>query len=257
MASDKPNIQHERRGPVLILRLDRLDKRNAVNDAALEELRALLMDIGDDVRAIVLGGNGPHFCAGLDLAEQIERSPFETMMTSRRWHAVLDLLQLGGRPVIAALQGAVIGGGLELASAAHIRIADRTAFFQLPEGQRGIYIGGGGSVRIARLIGVSRMTELMLTGRAVDADQAERIGLVHILTGDGSALGKAIETAEAVAKNAPTVNYLILNALPRIADMSAADGLFTESLAAGLSQSSDSARAGIAAFLNRRAKPAG
>jgi len=150
------------------------------------------------------------------------------------------------------LHGAVIGGGFELAAVAHIRVADPTAFFQLPEGRRGIFIGGGGSVRIARLIGVSRLGELMLTGRRLEAEAAERMGLIHYLAPPGSALRLALELAAKVADNAPTVNYLILQALPRIADMSASDGLFTESLAAGLSQSSPEAQAGIAEFLASR-----
>ena len=91
----------------------------------------------------------------------------------------------------------------------------------------------------------------MLTGRQVDADQAERIGLIHRLVDDGTAQAVALETARAIAGNAPLVNYLIVHALPRIADMSAADGLFTESLAASLSHASADAHAGMQDFLNR------
>jgi enoyl-CoA hydratase/carnithine racemase len=154
--------------------------------------------------------------------------------------------------VVAALQGAVIGGGLELASATHIRVADDTAFYQMPEGRRGIFIGGGGSVHLARIIGAGRMVEMMLTGRVFNADAGERLGLSHYLVAKGKALGKAIELAELVAGNAPIPNWLVIQALPRIADMASADGLWTESIAQALSLTSEDAREGMKAFLERR-----
>lgn len=250
MTNTVPVLDVAREGPVLRLTLNRPAKRNALNDALASQLEEILGDLDENVRAILLDAKGPHFCAGLDLGEQINRGPVEVHHTSRRWHAIKDRLQFGP-PVVASLHGGVIGGGFELAATAHVRIADRTTFFQLPEARRGLFIGGGGSVRISRLIGVSRMTELMLTGRAVDADQAERIGLVHQLVENGSADRIAMETAQTIAGNAPLVNYLIVQGLPRIADMSAADGLFVESLAASLSHASPQARAGIQEFLNR------
>jgi enoyl-CoA hydratase/carnithine racemase len=250
--NDGPVLAYERHNKVLRITLNRANKRNALNDSIADAFESVLADMDPDVKAIVLDGAGDHFCAGLDLSEQRSRSPIEVVQLSRRWHSIKERLQYGRCPIIAALHGAVIGGGFELAAVAHIRVADPTAFFQLPEGRRGIFIGGGGSVRIARLIGVSRLGELMLTGRRLEAEAAERMGLIHYLAPPGSALRLALELAAKVADNAPTVNYLILQALPRIADMSASDGLFTESLAAGLSQSSPEAQAGIAEFLASR-----
>lgn len=244
----------ERRDRILVVSINRPAKRNALNEDLALAFERLVANIDKDVGAIVLTGTGAHFCAGLDLAEQKKRDPFEVVQISRRWHAIKDRLQFGPCPIVAALQGAVIGGGFELAAVAHVRVADATTFFQLPEGRRGIFIGGGGSVRIARLIGTGRLTELMLTGRRLDADGAERAGLVHYGTGTEAPLAKALELAAAIAENAPMVNYLITHALPRIADMSASDGLFAESLAAGLSQSSPEAQAGIEAFLSGKGK---
>jgi enoyl-CoA hydratase/carnithine racemase len=243
-----------REGPILRLTLNRPGKRNALNDAMADQLESALAKLDEGVRAIVLTANGPHFCAGLDLSEQKDRGPLEVHKVSRRWHAIKERLQYGP-PVVASLHGAVIGGGFELAATAHVRIADRTTFFQLPEARRGLFVGGGGSVRISRLIGAGRMTELMLTGRCVDAEQGERIGLIHQLVDGGTADTAAIEVATAIAGNAPLVNYLIVNALPRIADMSAADGLFTESLAASLSHVSTQAHDRIQDFLNRPHAP--
>jgi len=239
-----------REGPVLRLTLNRPAKRNALNDALASRFEDVLGKLDSTIGAILIDAHGPHFCAGLDLSEQKDRGPIEVHQVSRRWHAIKERLQFGP-PLVASLHGAVIGGGFELAATAHVRIADRSTFFQLPEGRRGLFIGGGGSVRISRLIGVGRLTELMLTGRQVDADQAERIGLIHRLVDNGTADAAALETARAIAGNAPMVNYLIVHALPRIADMSAADGLFTESLAASLSHAASDAHTGMQDFLNR------
>jgi hypothetical protein len=117
----------------------------------------------------ILAGEGKHFCAGLDLSEHQHRDAFGTMLHSQSWHRIFGPIHPdGGIPVIAALQGAVIGGGLELATAAHIRVAEPSTIYQLPEGRHGIYVGGGASVRVAKIIGAGRMCEMMLTGRILD-----------------------------------------------------------------------------------------
>jgi len=242
----------ERVDTVLVLALNNPRRHNALREATLTALANVFLHLEDDVRAIVLCGHGKHFCSGLDLSEHQERTPPGVMYHSRAWHAVLDKMQFSGRPLIVAMQGAVIGGGFEMAAVGHVRIAEEDTFFQLPEGKRGIYIGGGGSVRIARVIGISRMTEIMLTGRRVDVAAAERMGMVHEITAPGAARARAIEVATQIAKNAPLVNYMITNALPRIADMTASDGHFVESMAAALSHSSDDARAGMSEFLEKR-----
>jgi (methylthio)acryloyl-CoA hydratase len=215
-------------------------------------LKETFETMADDVRAVVLRGAGPHFCAGLDLAEHRERKPLASIAMSRYAHAVLDAIQFGGRPVISAMHGGVIGGGLEVATSTHIRVADRTTFYQLPEARRGFYVGGGASVRVARIIGSGRMVDMMLTGRKFDADAGDRLGLSHYVVDEGKAFDKALEIAAVVAGNAPLANYMIMQALPRIESMSASDGLWTESIAQALSLVSDDARDGIAAFLDKR-----
>jgi enoyl-CoA hydratase/carnithine racemase len=201
----------------------------------------------------VLDGEGDHFCAGLDLSELKERDAAQGLHHSRMWHAALERLQLGTVPVIAALHGAVVGGGLELASACHIRVADETTFFALPEGTRGIFVGGGGSVRIPRLIGVARMTDMMLTGRVYDAVEGERIGLAQYLVPKGQALSKALELALKVAQNAPMTNYALMHALPRIAEQPADQGYLTEALISAIAQSAPEAKARVRAFLEGKA----
>jgi len=242
----------ERRDKIAIVTINRPAKRNALSDELWRSLKETFETLEPDIRAVVLTGAGEHFCAGLDLSEHVDREPFESIATSRFAHATLEAIQFGARPVIAAMRGAVIGGGLEIAAATHIRVADTTAFYQLPEGRRGIYVGGGGSVHVARIIGAGRMVEMMLTGRTFDAAAGERLGLSHYLADAGKALDKAMELAELVAGNAPIPNYLIIQAIPRIDDMAAADGLWTESIAQALSLTSEDARAGMKAFLERR-----
>src|SRR5262249_49118961 len=135
-------------GAVLHLRLNRPEKRNAINDALIAELHTAFINLPADTRAVVVSGSGEHFCAGLDLSSLQDRSVAEGIHHSRAWHAAFDQIQFGMAPVVVALHGAVVGGGLELASAAHIRVADQTAFYGLPEGSRGLFVGGGGSARV-------------------------------------------------------------------------------------------------------------
>jgi enoyl-CoA hydratase/carnithine racemase len=146
-----------------------------------------------------------------------------------------------------------VGGGLELASACHIRVADDSTFYALPEGTRGIFVGGGGSVRIPKLIGVARMTDMMMTGRVYDAVEGERVGFAQYHVPQGEALDKAMQLAVRVADNAPMTNYALTHALPRIAEQPADHGLLTEALISSITQSAPEAKARVAAFLAGKA----
>lgn len=247
------NIHFEIRGPVAIVRLARPAKRNALSDSLVQDLRDVFEKLPGTVRAAVLGGEGEHFCAGLDLSELEERDAGQGLHHSRMWHAALECVQYGPVPVVAALHGAVVGGGLELASACHIRVADETAFYALPEGSRGIFVGGGGAVRIPRLIGVARMTDMMLTGRVYNAQDGERVGFAQYLVPAGQAFDKACELARRMAENAPLTNYALMHALPRIAEQSADQGFLTEALMAGIAQSAPEAKDRMRAFVEGRA----
>jgi enoyl-CoA hydratase/carnithine racemase len=254
MNSDDLELQrYGEQQEVAIVRLRRPAKRNALNDALVLSIRHLFETLPEGVRAVVLDGQGDHFCAGLDLSELKERDAAQGLHHSRMWHAALERLQLGTVPVIAALHGAVVGGGLELASACHIRVADETTFYALPEGTRGIFVGGGGSVRIPRLIGVARMTDMMLPGRVYDAAEGERIGLAQYLVPKGQAVTKALELAVKVAQNAPMTNYALMHALPRIAEQPADQGYLTEALVSAIAQSAPEAKARVRAFLEGKA----
>lgn len=240
-------------GDIAIVRLTRPAKRNALNDGLILALRNTFESLPDTVRAAVIDGEGPHFCAGLDLSEISERDAGGGLRHSRMWHAALELVQHGPVPVVAALHGAVVGGGLELASACHIRVADASTFYALPEGTRGIFVGGGGSVRIPRLIGVARMTDMMMTGRVYNAEDGERAGFAQYLVPEGAALDKAIELARRIATNAPLTNYALMHALPRISEQPADQGFFTEAMMAAIAQSAPEAKSRLADFLEGRA----
>jgi enoyl-CoA hydratase/carnithine racemase len=247
------DVQLEIRDAVAIVRLSRPSKRNALSDDLILAVRKLFEDMPKSVRAIVLDGEGDHFCAGLDLSELTERDAGAGMHHSRMWHAALEAVQFGPAPVIAALHGAVVGGGLELACSCHIRVADESTFYALPEGSRGIFVGGGGAVRIPRLIGTARMLDMMLTGRVYNAQDGEKIGMAQYLVPPGQATAKALELAERVASNAPMTNYALMHALPRIAEQPADQGFLTEALMAAIAQSAPEAKSRVKDFLEGRA----
>lgn len=245
-------LQVEIDADIATVTFDRPDKRNAVNEAFVAELDAFFAAPPDGVNAVILTGSGGHFCAGLDLAEHEHREPVPNVYHSRNWHRVMDAIEFGALPVVAALTGAVMGGGLEIATATHVRVADPTVRFQLPEGRRGIYVGGGASVRVGRILGADRMVEMMLTGRKYDASEGLALGLTHYAVGEGEALPMAQDLARKIAANAPLSNYIMIQALSRIEDMDKPGGLFTESLCAALTQTSPDAVEGLQAFLQKR-----
>ena len=248
-----PSLVLERHDAVAVLRLARPTKRNALDDATVLGIESFFTDPPPWARAVVLDAEGDHFSAGLDLAELTERDTLEGLDHSMMWHRAFARLEQGHLPVVAVLRGAVIGGGLELASSAHIRVAEPSAFYALPEGQRGLFVGGGASVRVPRLIGVNRMADMMLTGRVYDAADGQAIGFSHYLVGEGEGLDTALRLARKIAENAPITNFAVLQALPRIADSSPSQGYLLEALMAAVAGGSDEAKSRMSAFLEGRA----
>lgn len=241
------------RDDVAILTLNRARKRNALDTTTVLGLEAFFTAPPEGVRAVVLNGDGDHFCAGLDLSDLSATTVEAGLHHSRMWHRVMGTIQLGRLPVVSVLKGAVIGGGLEVASATHLRVAEPSTFYALPEGQRGLFLGGGGSVRLPRLIGVARMTDLMLTGRVYDAHEGHDAGLSHYLVAEGEGLEKALELADKAAAVAPMTTYAVLQALPRIAEVGPHEGYLLESLMAAVASSSEEAQARMREFLDGRA----
>jgi (methylthio)acryloyl-CoA hydratase len=247
-------LKASRIGPVAHLRLARSEKRNALDDVTVRGLHHFFTSLPPEVRAVVLTGEGDHFSAGLDLSEVAEaKDPFLGVKHSRVWHHAFEAIQFGPVPVVTVLHGAVVGGGLELAASTHIRVAERSAYYGLPEGQRGIFLGGGGSVRISRLIGVPRVQDLMLTGRTLNAEEGYMAGVSQYLVDEGQGFATAMKLAAKAASNTLTTNFAVLQALPRIFESDPASGLLTESLMAAIAETSGEAKQRLKDFLEKRA----
>ena len=240
-------------GDIAVVRLNRPAKRNALNDQAILGLEAAFRSLPGQVKAAVIHGSGEHFSAGLDLSELVEVDLNGAIEHSRLWHRAFEAIEFGRVPVVSALHGAVVGGGLELACATHVRVAETSAFYALPEGQRGIFVGGGGSVRLPRLIGVSRMMEMMLTGRVYRAEEGYNFGFSHYVTPVGEGLAKAKELAHKIAGNAGRTNFALIQALPRIAEGDRAAGYLMEALMSSIAQDDAEAKSRLRAFLEKRA----
>ena len=258
MASDRiamtlpASLRAERQGNVAVLRLNRAQKRNALDDETVIGIEKFFTTLPDGVRAVLLAGEGEHFSAGLDLNELEERDIAQGIAHSSLWHRAFEKIQFGKVPVVAVLHGAVVGGGLELAAAAHVRVAERSAYYALPEGSRGIYVGGGGSVRLPRLIGVARMMDMMLTGRTYSAEEGQAMGLTTYLVDDGKGFAKGLELAARIAGNTSLTNFAVMHALPRIAESDPASGYAMEALMAAIAQGDSEAKTRLKDFLEKR-----
>ena len=253
----EPLITYALEGNMALIGLNRPDKRNAIHDPLIDALRAAVLRAHDEADVAVLYGHGSNFCAGLDLAESLARATGQIKPPRKRrrhnWHEVFDLIARGPIPFVGALHGAVVGGGLELAMSTHVRVCDSTALFGLPEGQRGIFVGGGGTVRIQRVVGTTVMMDLMLTGRLLNAGEGLQEHVVRYVTPEGEALAKAKELAARIAKNALETNWMIINVLPRIQDLSHDDGLFVEQLNSARARPPE-AEARLREFVDGKAK---
>ena len=251
------NLKVEVKDNILIVALNRPEKRNAINDETILSIEKIFSNIPEGVKCAIIYGEGKHFCAGLDLSELTERNAVQGVFHSRMWHHALDKVQFGTVPVVAVLHGACVGGGLELASACHIRVAENSTFYALPEGQRGIFVGGGASVRLPKLIGMARMTDMMLTGRVLTSTEGVNYGLSQYIISDGEGMEKAMELAQKISNNAGMTNYALMHVLPRIVEAGQDSGLMMESLIAAIAQDAPEAKERLKDFLEGRAKKVG
>jgi len=238
---------------IALLRMSRPSKRNALNNAMIAGIESFFRHMPEQAKAAIVCADGDNFSAGLDLSELTGTGVTDALAHSRMWHRAFECVEFGQVPVISVLHGAVLGGGLEFAAATHIRVAEESAYFGLPEGQRGIFVGGGGSVRLPRLIGVARMMDMMLTGRVLNAQEGLAAGICQYVVPAGHGLERARSLAAGIASNAPLTNFALMQALPRIAAADRETGLLLESLMAAVAQSDSEAKRRLRDFLDKRA----
>lgn len=245
----------DRRDDVAVVTVNRPDKLNALNAATVAEIRTAFGELRQDhgVRAVILTGSGEKaFIAGADIGELSQMTPLSGIEVSRAGQETLRLIETMPVPVIAAVNGFALGGGLEIALACHIRIASENAKLGLPEVKLGIIPGYGGTFRLPRVVGRGRALELMLTGEMVGAQEAHRIGLVNHVVAQADLLDVALAMARKIAANGPVAVALAIQAVDNSYHASTEDAQRLEANMFGLLASTSDMREGMGAFLEKR-----
>jgi enoyl-CoA hydratase len=246
----------ELRDAIAFVTINRPDKLNALNDSGVAGLwdAASRIAADDSIRGAILTGAGQKaFAAGADISELAGQGPFDGKARALKGQAMLRRLETCGKPVLAAVNGFALGGGCELALACHLRIASDNAKFGQPEVKLGITPGYGGTQRLPRLVGRGAALQMILTGDAIDAQQALRIGLVSQVVPAGDLLGAATAMMGRVLSNAPLALRLALEAVEHGLDMTLEEGLLLEANHFGLLASTRDMKEGLTAFLEKRA----
>ena len=242
--------QPERR--TALVRLNRPKQLNALNGAVMDAVCSALeeLDRDDGVRAIVVTGNERAFAAGADIGEMANATPIEMLRTNRigQWDRIREIT----KPVIAAVNGWALGGGCELAMTLDIIVAGEGARFGQPEIGIGVIPGAGGTQRLTRAIGKSKAMRMILTGEPISAAEAERAGLVALVTPDELVVEDALELAATIAKKSPIALRLAKEAVNAAHEMSLTDALAHERRLFYLLFASDDQKEGMAAFLEKR-----
>lgn len=253
--SDLKHLRVEWDQELAVVTVDRQEKLNALNPEVVRELGLVLDSLRDDdqVRGVILTGAGEKaFVAGADIGNFAGMDPLTGVEVSRQGQDVFLVIERFSKPVLAAVGGYALGGGCELALACHLRLASDNARFGLPEVGLGLLPGFGGTVRLARLVGLGRAVELTLTGEMISADQAVSFGLVSGVVPRAQLMPKAKELLRKVTKNGPVAVQLALESIYRALDGSTSEALDHESALFGMLASTTDMKEGIAAFLEKR-----
>ncbi len=248
-------IDLEYQGHVALITINQPDKLNALNSDRLHTLFLRIQEaaLHPDVRAIVLTGAGDRaFVAGADIKEMVALGPDEGRTFGELGHAVASALEAAPQPVIAAVNGYAFGGGCELALACDIRLASTNAAFAQPEVSLGIPPGWGGSQRLPRVVGPGIASELIYTGRRVDAEEALRIGLVNAIHSAEDLVPKALELARQIAANSPRSVQAAKRLIALTRGAAHIDGLAAEATAFGDAFGTPEQIEGMSAFIEKR-----
>jgi enoyl-CoA hydratase len=242
----------ERDEAIAVVRLNRPDQLNALSDELMEELVGVLEELDRDeaIRCIVLAGSERAFAAGADIGEMVEASAIEMYFARRveRWDGIRKLWT----PLVAAVSGYCLGGGNELAMACDLVIASETARFGQPETGLGLIPGAGGTQRLTRAVGKAKAMDVVLSGRFLDAREAEQAGLVARVVAKEAWLEEAKRVAREIAAKGPVAQRLAKEAVNRAFDTSLEMGLDHERRLLYLAFASDDAREGLRAFVEKR-----
>ncbi len=252
------NLLVEKQDETLWIIVNRPDKLNALNQMTISELDLAITEADRDeaVHAVVISGAGNKaFVAGADIGELATLGPVEAKAFSRRGQAIFDRIENFGKPVVAAVNGFALGGGCELAMACHLRVAARNAVFGQPEVKLGLIPGYAGTQRLPRLVGRGRGLEILLTGRNVSAEEAERIGLVNLVCDEGELVSTVDELLGRILANGPLAVSHCIEAVNHGLDLPFDDACLLEATLFGIGAASEQMREGTSAFLEKR-KPA-
>jgi enoyl-CoA hydratase len=242
-------------GGVRWITLNRPEKLNALNGAMVVELdQAVAAARSDDtVHAVVLTGAGEKaFVAGADIAELNTLGPVAAKEFALRGQAVFNRIERLNKPAIAAVNGFALGGGCELAMSCHVRVASSNAVLGQPEVKLGLIPGYAGTQRLPRLVGRGRALELLMTGRNVGAEEAERIGLVNAVCRPDELTEKVTELLSTILANGPLAVAHCIEAVNHGLDMPFDDGCLLEATLFGVGAASEQMREGTSAFLEKR-----
>lgn len=256
MSDNFEYIELEQRDNIAVVTINRPDKLNALNAATVAEVRAAFESLRarEEVRAVILTGVGEKaFIAGADIVELSQMTPLTGTQVSRAGQETLRIVETMPVPVIAAINGFALGGGLEFALACHIRIASENAKLGLPEVKLGIIPGYGGTFRLPRVVGRGRALELMLTGEMINAQEAYRIGLVNQVVAQANLMETAEAMARKISANGPVAVALAIQAVDNSYHAATEDAQRLEANMFGLLASTADMREGMSAFLEKRA----
>ncbi len=245
----------EKNGPAATITVRRQKALNALNAEVLRQLHAALADAGGDdaIRVLLLTGEGEKsFVAGADISEFVGASPADALRIAARIKAITDMMTAMPKPVVAVVNGYCLGGGFELALACDIRIAAETASFGLPEIKLGILPGGGGTVRLTKIAGLSVAKMLAMTGQPIDAQRAYNLGLLHSLHPAAELSAAAAALADRLAALPPFALAQLKSSLNIAVDADTQSALDTEIKAFALCYSTQDQEEGAAAFLEKR-----
>jgi len=249
------NLLVENRDGTLWVIVNRPDKLNALNKMTISELDDVINESERDeaVLAVVVSGAGEKaFVAGADIGELNTLDAVEAKVFSRRGQAVFDRIERLTKPVVAAVNGFALGGGCELAMACHLRVAARNAVFGQPEVKLGLIPGYAGTQRLPRLVGKGRGLEILLTGRNVSADEAERIGLVNLVCDQPELVTTVDKLLGKILANGPLAVSHCIEAVNHGLDLPFEDACFLEATLFGIGAASEQMSEGTAAFLEKR-----